>query len=747
MALQLTDNALDKVNSQAIQPNIILQIEGVDEIYSSTNVLDIIRVGNEIISGEEFEVGQIYNNLNQKKYVLLDQGTTTEIRQQLDISKGTSETVSSMRVSLMDKNQEITNLISPGNVVTDILARKAKVWMGFSDLVFPDDYQIVFSGIIDQVESKAGRIDINIAAPDSKKRGLCFAQATTKLTASMDGSQTSASVEDTSNFLSVYTGPGGGIDSDLTLYVRIDDEIMRYEGSTATSFTSLTRGAFATTNTTHAIDADVTSFYVISGSAIDLALKLMLSGKDGPYVAGVAVTSFGHIGHATLANTIYFNDINPEQLYGVREGDYITTTGATNGANNVSNKVISSIVEGASGWYLVIDGVSFVQEVNTTGTVGFRSQYDVWGPGAGLAMGNDEVDIAEHIDVQLKYLSSAEYRFYLKDTIENGLEFIGEQIYLPLASYSIPRKAKASIGFHSGPIPGLPIKTLDTSNVLNANELSLTRTINNNFYNTVIYKFDELPLEEKFVGGVITIDGTSVTQIPIGNRALIIESKGMRSDLSAVNSAQISSNRRLLKYKFGAETIKNLSVNFKTGYDLEIGDKVLLDMASLKLSDINSGTRSGEQRLFDITNKSLNVRNGQVKLELLDSNFNINVRYCLVAPASFVATGVSTTQFTIAPSFNTIRYGGSEYKKWEKFIGAGVVIRSEDYTTSDTSFIQSVVGNTITVSPALSFTPSTGYLMEFSDYDNQTTNVKLIYGFMSDGDNNFADGNPPYQMS
>jgi hypothetical protein len=245
----------------------------------------------------------------------------------------------------------------------------------------------------------------------------------------------------------------------------------------------------------------------------------------------------------------------------------------------------------------------------------------------------------------------------------------------------------------------------------------------------------------------VFIDGTSVSQIPIGNRALIIESNGLRVDLSGVNNAQQSSNRRLLKYKFAAESIKNVTVNFKTGFDLEIGDKVIVDMTGLKLADISTGTRSGASRLFDITNKSLNIRNGQVRLELVDSNFNLSVRYALIAPASFVLSGASSTQFTIKPSFNLTRYGNDEYKKWQNFIGAGVVVRNASYSISSTSTISSVNGNVITVSPALSFTPALDYIMEFSDYDNQTENVKLIYGFLSDGDNNFGDGKPPYQMS
>jgi hypothetical protein len=59
--------------------------------------------------------------------------------------------------------------------------------------------------------------------------------------------------------------------------------------------------------------------------------------------------------------------------------------------------------------------------------------------------------------------------------------------------------------------------------------------------------------------------------------------------------------------------------------------------------------------------------------------------------------------------------------------------------------IAAIAGNSITLSPPLSFTPLLDYLMEFAPYNLQTSErVKLLYTHNSDGDNPFGDGLDPY---
>jgi hypothetical protein len=748
MALEVTENMFQAAQAGNITPNIVLEIDGVTTAYGGVEILELWKIGDYNLGDTEVYIGGNHARVDQENLISFQGGTTTEIKQTLNVDKGTNESISSMKIALIDKSYKATRLISPGLVVEDILGRKCKVWIGFDGTFWKEDYIIIFRGQINQVENKAGLVTLSLEATDAKKSASIFPKISTKLNGAINNAVTTITVDSTTDFLMPYTGPNGSIDTSIKHYIRIDDEIIRYQTSTGTTFATCTRGALNTTAVSHADDASVESFYTVEGNVVDLALKMMMSGKNGPWIIDEDVTSFVTVGAiGDVANSIFFNNAKIIQEYGVSVGDFITTTGASNGANNVTLKAITGITEVSGGVYIEVAGVAFVPEFPSSAVCDFRSKYDVWGLNAGLAMGGDEVDVFEHINLQGKYLSSSEMLFYIKDTIDDGKNFISEQIYNPFSAFSIPRKAQSSMGVHTGPIPGTNIKTFDDTNVLNAKDLSLTRSVNSKFYNSVIYQFEEDALEERFKTGTVNIDSVSIARIPVGNQSLLIKSKGLRDVLSGANQALIAGNRRLRKYKYGAEYIKGIKINFETGFDVEVGDKVIVDMSSLQLGDINTGTRAGEPRLFEVVNKSLNLKTGQCSFDIEDTNFSLDVRYCLVGPSSIVKTGVSQTQFIIEPSYNTSRYGNNEYKKWEDFVGAFVKIHNSDFSVSGTSYIDSVDGNTITVTSALGFTPAANYIMEFGDYDNQTDIVKLIYGFQSDGDNNFADGKQPYQQS
>lgn len=749
MALPLTTTATELLQKTDKTPQIVLQIDGVTTLYGAVDIKKIWRIGDpDIFIGlAGLLIGGQVSVEDQENIISWTGGTSNTINQVLNVDKGTNESVSTLKVALLDKGLVASRLITPGEIVEDILGRRCKIWIGEAESSWKDDYIIIFRGVIDDVDAKSGVVTLNCASPDVLKKSTTFTIGETETTAAMDASQTSIAVTDTSDFLDVFTNISGGIDTSLKLYIKIDDEIMRYESLTGTSFGTLTRAQLGTIAATHDSGAQVNAFYRLEGNAIDLALKFMLSGQDGPYLEQFAIKSFNVItGSLTVPDAVFITDATFVWEYNVQRGDYCTITGATNGANNIVNLQIDDIVDTGFGSYLVFNGAGLVDESMTSAVIDIYSQYDTFGPGAGLGMKPEEVDIDEHLDIQFKFLSSAEYDFYIKEEIEDGKTFLSEQIYNPVSAFAIPRKAQSSIGYHIGPIPGVEIKTLDTSNVLNASDISIKRSINKNFFNTIIYKYEEEALDEKFTRGTVFIEGTSITRIPVGNKALTIESKGMRQLLSAQNTAQIASSRRLKKYKFGAESI-TVKTNFETGFSMEVGDKTIVDLTSLKITDNKTGTRSGDPRLFEVVNKTLNIKTGQVEFQLVDTNADLSSRYALISPSSFVKTGISNTQFVIDPSFNTTAYGSGEWNKWVNFTGTEVVVRSLDYVTSGTAILKKVTSNTIEVETSLGFTPSAGMIMECSNYADQTATVKLVYASMSDGDNNFADGKVSYKMS
>lgn len=719
MALSLPSRIQQLLRSSQIKPILVLEIAGVNTIYTSAAT-----------------------GYSDESVLITLEGTTTDISQQLAQDRASISSVSSMKINLMDKNDEITRLITPGVVVADLLGRRARVRLGFDGATYPDHYITLFRGVIDDLVSEQGMIGINIGHPDQKKRGTIFELASTQLNGGINNSVTTITVDSTTDFLVGITGPDSTVDTSFIAYVRIDDELIQYTGKTATTFTGCTRGALGTTAASHSDNVDVNSFYRLQGNGVELALKIMLSGWNGPFEESVAITNFETVESGTVDNAIYFEGIDVRDKYGISDGDYITTTGASNGANNVTLKQIQTIVVENGNSYIVISGVTFVVENGTSAVVAFRSQYDTLP--SGMRMHGDEVDVDQHLFWYGKFLSSFDYDFYLKDTIE-AKEFIDKQIYLPMSAYALPRKSRASMGMHSRPLPFDSIVTINDENVVNPSNLKIRRQIGRNFYNTIVYKYDQDVLEDKFLSGRITVNQDSKDRIQVGTRTLIIESLGMRANNSADILADDSADRILNRYKFAAEYLEDVKVLFSVGFAIEPGDIVYFDGTELNISDITKGSRGMDPRLFEVQNKKMNIKNGDISLSLIDTNLSSGNRYGLISPASYISSGASATEFTIQSSFSSV-FGVNEFKKWQRWIGAGITVRSADFSTFANSVIVSVSAtNVIEVFPALSFTPSAGQLMELSHYNNQPDSIKAFYAFMRD--TAFDDGGEQYKQS
>jgi hypothetical protein len=759
MAQSLTLRTRQVLDGGVISPNIILEIDGISTVFGSLVIEEVIRIGDtglaigEPIPGESstWVIGGLTSISDQSDVVNFGSGTSNKIKTSLNPDKGYAESITSMQIAVLDQNEEMTQIISPGEVVEDILGRRCRVWYGFNNTAYKDDYLIIFRGVIDSVEAAPGLITFSIAHPDTKKKSTVFQKASNQLNGAINNAVTTITVDDTSDFFTRVTGPDGSYDSMAKFYIKIDDEIIQYTGLTGTTFTGCTRGALNTSAASHSDNANVESIVRLDGDAITLALKLMFSGAQGAYKENIAVTNFVRISSSeTVSNSIFFQEYDVELETGIAVGDYITTSGATNGSNNVSLKEITAIETTELGSYIVVDGVTFVEEEDSAAVMSIRSKYDVWPDG--LRMSGEDVDVVGHLKVYNRFLSAFEYDFVLPDGIDNAKEFLSEQIYNPAAAFALPKGTKAGAGYHLGPIPGDRIFTVDDTNVLNPGALKITRSTFKNFANTIAYRFQKDVLDDKFYKGIAGISQTSRDRIPVGNKSMVVESHGLRAwsidnPLVAETGETLATtaiNRKLKKFKFGAEYINGIQLRLSAGIEIEVDDIILLDMPSLQIVDIQNASRNGESRLFQVVNWSLDLLKGIVTIDVMDPNFDKDNRFGLIGPASQIKSATSTTQFLIEAAYYDGVYGSAEYKKWENYIGSGIRVHNTTDTSTSTSILTGVSGNAITVSPALSFTPSAGMIMSLGNYNASNDDIHALYAFMAD--DAFDDGSVVYRQ-
>lgn len=713
MAFTLTSNAEDKQSLNKQQISLILEIDGYDHYFSMDKIYQYIRVGSDNLRvGNSWVIGGSEYARNNYDYIAID-GTTSSISQQLMSDKGGSSSVTSFQINLIDFHEIVTDLISPNRTLTDILGREAYVYLGYKDTYFPQDYIMLFSGIIDEVEA-GGTIKLNVSNPEQKKRQDIFPIIETDLSSSINNAVTTIPVTSNANFLLPTTATSTLTGDSITFstYCKIEDEIINYTTQGTNTLTGATRAQFATIAASHNSGTSVAPWYRLQGNAIDLALSIMLSSADNIYYkTGIDIANFGIDAEGNVGtNTIFFAGIDVTTKLGFNVGDYLTTTGATNAGNNFTLRTITSIDIDANGSVVTVNGSALTLEANTSAVASIKSQYNLLPDGLGL--GNHQVDIAEYERIYTLFNGSIPtYDFYITETV-NAKEFIEKEILFPANLFALPKKGKISVGVVSPPLAIATLPRLNSDNVTKPDTIRIKRAIGKYFYNTVIYKYNYDAVEtNKPLTGLIVVDEDSKAQIPVGTKAITIASKGMRNDANTSTILDINSRRILSKYKYAAEAI-TLNVFYGIGFNIDVGDIVYFGDTDLNLPDTVNGVRGFSPRLCEVIDKKMNIFQGTVQLTIIDTSYLTNGRYGIISPSSIVGTGSTTTNIIITDSYSTT-FPDIEKNKWQDYIGQNLYIHDDTYTTTYSTKL-------------LGFDPSNNYSMIVSPMSGSPTAGMIV---------------------
>lgn len=718
MAFDLTQQTRSAAAAVAKTPQIILEIDGVDTMYTAVSIKKVPRYGDSYVYGQtDLYYGTAIEDANAKPYISL-QGTTNSITQQMNQDKGGTGSISTMTVAIIDKNNSVTDAFS----TQEMLSQRAKVYISFENLEHPQNSILMFSGIISNFDVLEGEVRLVIDNPDTLKRQELYPETTDSLDGSINDSVTTVTLNDTTG---IITNTPDSTEVFFP-YLRIDDEIMLIN-SVSNPTVTVTRGQLGTTAAAHDDDADVVTFYRLTGNPIDLALQLMMSRPVlDPYFSVKTPIAFNTLGSTTVQNSIWFDDYDIENNLGLVENDITLTDGST---SNDSSAVITGFGQAEGMSYIIVSQPTITTEsVPSTCTVSFKSQYNILPDGC--TMGGEDVDVNQHLYVKSTYGQSfPDMDFYIREGF-NAKEFIENQLYFPLAAYFLPRKGKASIGY-TAPAVGTSLGiTIDKTNITNALNIKTSRSTKKNFYNAVIYKIEQDVLEDRFLKINSTLSEESQNRIKKGLIPFTIEAKGLRNDAATNSFIDNAALRILDRYKFGATSFR-VEVTYGAGFSVEVGDIVTFNGEDLGIYNYETGLRGDFYKLMEVTNKSYTIQ-GRVTLELTDTSYDIDGRYGTFAPSSKISTGSTTTSINLKRSFGTSN-NENEILKWKDLVGQEVLIHDTDWTFSETVTLLSLSdtsGFNVTVD-ALSAPPSEDYIMETPYYTDADTPYKAGYCFTS----------------
>ena len=708
MAFELSVRAQNLLDQTGVQPQLILEIDGFAQIFGAVDISKLVTIGNEITIGE-FIIGGVIPEPNSRAYIQT-KGSTTKIKQAIDSDRKSTQSIQRINIKLVDVNGELSRIFSPGVTVDDILSRDAVFYLGFKDGAHPQDSIKVLNGVISKAKSSAGFWDLTISHSDFLKDQELFTEFTSKLSSSITNSDTIAPLTtSTDDFIFEVASPL------IESYIKIDDEIIRVETVNPTELGALTRAQFGTVAAAHDADAEVSSLYRIQGNAIDLALQLLLSGgdlsKEFIPVSKIGVRSNGTVDLSVIS----FSGVDIITRYNLSPGDRMTVTGSIEPLNNRIETISDIIVDGVNSD--VYFAAPFIEDITDNIQASPLSQYYVSSFGCGLK--TSQVDVLRFQEIaQIFSGTFFDYDFLIDEGI-NARDFIDEEILFPSRMFSIPRKGAVSVGIIDLALATSATPTIGFNEVINPDKVSISRSVTENFYNSVIYKYGYDVIEDKFLTVVITQNEDSQNRIAAGNKPLIIESKGMIDSVETRNLIATNTRRILDRFKFAAESIESVGVSYKTGFAVEVGDVVIFGDEQLQITDLTQGSRRFIPRLMEVVNKDFDIIKSTVSLDLLDTKFGLDGRFGVISPSSFIASGSTTTSFKIRAMASS-RPGVPERNKWADYFGLPIFIHNTDFSSSE-------VGTLIGFDPSnadrlivsgFTLTPLDGWTLECADYDS-----------------------------
>ena len=732
--------------------NVVLDIDGLD-LITTVPVYTKIRYGD--IGLEYGQPGIVYGGLRlvgsagdraQRSLLNLDGGLV--ITQRIEPEQGRGA-ISTVTLKLIDKDKYVTEFIAPGVVVDEIMGRKMKLWVGYQDTSWPEDYFVAMRGRITQINYQAASYQIQFSDANLNRNAEIFFSAMTKLSSSITDSDTTIPVISNGDFNEKIVGPDGTYDDTVSTYIKIDDEWIEYQqtgsegsGFGTNEFIGVVRGARGTTAVAHDADADVSSGIQIQDNLLVIALKLMLSGWNGNWIDSIPIKNLADTQDVTLGvipGAIILPDgVDAVEQYGLAIGDFVTVSGDTFGAND-GTYVVQSFQDlfGRPNQIIVTDA-SFITNIGSPALLAFRSQFDTYPTNAGAKIDPQFVDVAGHIQLQNTFLGgSNEMRFFITDS-QACKSFIESELFLPAALYSITRQGRLSVTLSKPPLADERFILLDKSSVKEPDRIRVQRGLNNRkFFNRIDYELDADD-SGNFTRIDRVIDSESVTLINTDG-ILPIKSKGSRTDLGFDLVKDRRTRFILQRYSRGAILI-TMKVNWEQGSLLETGDVLgIIDgPGDLQIPNFGLGQRYLGSGLFEVIDRKMNIGKGEVELGLLgDLSGSLVDKYATISPSSRIDTGSTTTRIRIKDSFGVI-FPGDERRKWEDYVGLPIRVHDDLYTYQEETVITSLdLGDAyaFNIDPPLSGAPPEDYIVDIADYPtsndpNENALYKLVHAHL-----------------
>jgi len=262
-------------------------------------------------------------------------------------------------------------------------------------------------------------------------------------------------------------------------------------------------------------------------------------------------------------------------------------------------------------------------------------------------------------------------------------------------------------------------------------KVKIQRATHKFLYNEIVYKYNKDIIADKFLTGKVFINEESKQRIGAGRivKTLTIEANGFEDTTEIDNIINRQVQRLFDRYKNAAQQITGVEVLYGTGIGIEIGDVFVFGSETMPIADLNTGERIFKPRLVEVLKKSLNITTGRIKLDLLETAYDLESRFGVISFSSFIGAGSTTNRLILKQSFFTGDYE-VETDKYQDYIGQRIRVRNDNYTFDETIQLLSVDPsnqNALLLNGNLSAPPSEDFIVEQPVYDETDADIDRSY--------------------
>jgi hypothetical protein len=377
-----------------------------------------------------------------------------------------------------------------------------------------------------------------------------------------------------------------------------------------------------------------------------------------------------------------------------------------------------------------------LETLMTSKTAGLNhATYDL-GNKQGLRISSADIDVATFEDIRDTWFPSYDFKFRFKEPVDNGKEWIEEQINKPLGCYfKVTSDGKLSYACANPPLPGDTLKALyETSMEVGDFDFNYDSVITEVYIKSSWRATGD---NQKFFSHDFYQDVYHY-RVEGKTEPLVLECKGIHSTASPEGSHNAGTIKSAIKTRIFdryAVPKPKLSATLTPNHaDIEIGD--IVSVTHSKVPNIRTGVMGLTDEWFECISKSHNLADGNIEVELLGTNFGNFEKYGLISPSQripgLMLTSVNETANTtsVVVLSTTIAYfEGFHTGDYVQFRDGGTALGSGSITEIYNGGKGGIAASLL-IGSAVHGIAQAQYV-EFGDYTSWQANQMLKYAAIS----------------